>query len=277
MQAAGLWYDAATAQSLGQRALQEDAIIAHFPQGTTGGFAVLADGMGGHAAGDVAARIVLTEVFSDLLLRSGDPELPEADLPAVLRETAGLADQCLAAHVAGAPDTLGMGATLVVPLIRDGALWWISIGDSPLYLYRDRRLSQLNEDHSLAPQIDLMIQRGLISPDVGRRHPDRNVLTSVLHGQRIARIDCPEAPLRLKPGDILIVASDGIQSIDEDRLAAICAAHLRDPAFRLTAALLGEIERMADPDQDNASCAVIRVLPRRSLLTGALRRFRRAS
>lgn len=272
-----LWFDTATAQSLGRRTCQEDSVLAHFPLGTRMGFAVLADGMGGHAAGDVASRIVLGAVFDEILRKSTDPEAISTDIPATLTNAALRADRCLAAHVTGMPETAGMGATLVIPLVRDGALWWLSIGDSPLYLYRDRRLRQLNEDHSLAPQIDLMVARGLLDPVIGRHHPDRNVLTSVLHGQTIARIDCSQAPLPLRPGDLLVLASDGLQALDDDRIGALCAAHLRDPAARLAEAFMTALARCDDPDQDNATCAVIRVLPRRDSGNAMLRRYRQVS
>ncbi|MCC5973365.1 MAG: serine/threonine-protein phosphatase [Rubellimicrobium sp.] len=272
-----LWFDTATAQSLGRRACQEDAVLAHFPQGAPLGFAVLADGMGGHAAGDVASRIVLGTVFGAILRQTADPEALAADIPAALSHAARSADNCLAAHMAAVPETAGMGATLVIPLVRDASLWWLSIGDSPLYLYRDRRLRQLNEDHSLAPQIDMMIARGLLDPAVGRDHPDRNVLTSVLHGQSIARIDCSQVPLPLRPWDMIILASDGLQALDEDRISALCATHLRNPAARLAEAFMSELAQRDDPDQDNATCAVIRVLPRRDSGYAVLRRFRRVS
>jgi len=77
---ADLQYDVASAISLGKRDVQEDAIICDFPLGSELGFAVLADGMGGHAAGDIASKIVVTEVFSELKLQSGDPKGMEGDI-----------------------------------------------------------------------------------------------------------------------------------------------------------------------------------------------------
>jgi len=103
-------YDVTSAISLGRRDLQEDAIICDFPFGSSLGFAVLSDGMGGHAAGDIASKIVVTEVFSELKLQSGDPKHLEADMGEVLLGAATAANECLFAHAQSDPDTAGMGA-----------------------------------------------------------------------------------------------------------------------------------------------------------------------
>ena len=197
-------YDVASAISIGRRDCQEDAIVADFPQGAEHGFVVLADGMGGHAAGDIASKIVVTEVFSELKLQSGDPVRFERDINAILRAAVRTANDCVLNHATSYPRTNGMGATLLAPVLLGDWLHWISVGDSPLYLYRDGVLRQVNEDHSLAPQIDHMVRSGLMQPERGRTHPDRNCLTSVLIGMEIPRIDCPAQPIALKPGDIVV-------------------------------------------------------------------------
>lgn len=257
------WYDAATAQTLGYRHSQEDAVIASFPLGADAGFTVLADGMGGHAAGDLAARIVLTEVVSRMLGATADTRSLEVDVPAVLRAAALAADGGLRARVCAEPGLRGMGATLVAVLVLRDALWWISIGDSPLFLFRDGRLRQMNADHSLAPRIDLMLARGMIDADAARNHPDRNVLTSALFGGEIAQIDCPHQALALVPGDIVIAASDGLQFLPDTRIGAILAGLQGASAADVAAAFLAELACLDDPEQDNASVAVIRVMPRR--------------
>ena len=133
-------YDVATAISVGQRDHQEDAIVADFPIGSEIGFAVLSDGMGGHAAGDVASKIIVTEVFSELKLQSGNPEQFRKDIRSILVDAATAANQCLNGHVRTNPQATGMGATLVAPILMGNQLSWISVGDSPLYLFRDGEL-----------------------------------------------------------------------------------------------------------------------------------------
>ena len=258
---AELTYDVAAAVSIGSRDCQEDAIVADFPQGSGYGFVVLADGMGGHAAGDIASRIVVTEVFSELKLQSNDLTRFAREINPILHQAAQVANACVLAHATSHPGTRGMGATLLAPVLLGNRLHWISVGDSPLYLFRDGRLRQLNEDHSLGAQIDQMVRAGAMTEDRGRNHPDRNCLTSVLIGLEIPRIDCPRRPVILAPGDIVIASSDGLQFLRETDIAAILDARRDESSAAIAAALMQAIEELDDPDQDNVALAVIRIPP----------------
>ena len=252
-------YDVASGISQGARDYQEDAITADFPVGAGAGFVVLADGMGGHAAGDVASKIVLTEVFSVLKFHFADVEAFESRAPEILRGVADLANETLRQHTRSHPETDGMGATLVVPALVENRLWWISIGDSPLFLYRNGRLSQLNEDHSMAPQIDFMVKSGLMDPQVAANHPDRNCLISVLMGTRIPKIDCPAKPFELKAGDIVVCSSDGLQFLTNAQIEKVLARYRKTRSTEIAERLLDELNRLDDPDQDNISFTVIKV------------------
>ena len=252
-------YDVASGISQGARDYQEDAITADFPVGAEAGFVVLADGMGGHAAGDVASKIVLTEVFSELKFHFADVGAFETRAPEILRGVADLANETLRQHTRSHPETDGMGATLVVPALVENRLWWISIGDSPLFLYRNGRLSQLNEDHSMAPQIDFMVKSGLMDPQVAANHPDRNCLISVLMGTRIPKIDCPAKPFELKAGDIVVCSSDGLQFLTNAQIEKVLARYRKTRSTEIAERLLDELNRLDDPDQDNISFTVIKV------------------
>lgn len=252
-------YDVASAISQGARDYQEDAITSDFLVGADAGFVVLADGMGGHAAGDVASKIVLTEVYSDLKFQYADTQAFEARAPEILRSIADHANERLRLHTRQHPETHGMGATLVVPVMLENRLFWISIGDSPLFLFRDGYLTQLNEDHSMAPQIDFMVKSGLMDPKIGANHPDRNSLISVLVGGRIQKIDCPAKPMELRVGDIVICASDGLQFLTNDQIEKIVNKYRKKRSTEIAEVLLDEIRRLDDPDQDNVSFCVIKV------------------
>ncbi len=252
-------FDVASVLNRGCREYQEDAIATDFPQGAEFGYAVLSDGMGGHAAGDVASKIVVTEVFSELKFQSADGERFQRNVRDILRSAAVSANACMAAHTTSNPDTAGMGATLVAPVVVRDKLFWISIGDSPLYLYREGELRQLNEDHSLGPHIDYMVRSGMMSEDVGRNHPDRNALTSVLIGEAIERIDCPEQPFPLKHGDILVVASDGLQFLSNRQIRGVLSQNRRLDSSGIADRLLTELRELDDPEQDNVCFSVIKV------------------
>ena len=252
-------YDVASGISQGARDYQEDAITADFPVGAEAGFVVLADGMGGHAAGDVASKIVLTEVYSELKFHYADVDSFEARAPEILRGVVDLANQSLRHHARTHPETEGMGATLVVPALVENRLWWISIGDSPLFLFRNGKLTQLNEDHSMAPQIDLMVEAGLLDARTAANHPDRNCLVSVLMGSSIARIDCPVQPFELKAGDIVVCSSDGLQYLSHAQIEKVLARFRRTRSTEIAERLLEELGKLDDPDQDNISFSVIKV------------------
>jgi len=258
-QTSELRIDAASAISQGMRDYQEDAVVADFPLGADFGFVVLADGMGGHAAGDVASKIVMTEVFSELKFQSGAPNRFSANVTNILRDAADGANACIDAHVQENPDAEGMGATLVATVLVRNDLFWISVGDSPIYLFREGQLTQLNEDHSMAPQIDFMVESGLLDAELAKDHPDRNCLTSVLSGRDIPRIDCPEDPVVLQDGDIVIVSSDGLQFLSNAQIATVLEEAANEPASDIASALLDGLEALEDPDQDNISMTVMKV------------------
>ena len=220
---------------------------------------MVADGMGGHAAGDVASKIVVTEVFSELKFESANFSDYEKDVPRYLTSSAVNANSVVRAHVTEHPETRGMGATLVSVVLVENRMYWMSIGDSPLYHFRGGKMKQLNEDHSMAPQIDFMVKSGLLDPIAGKNHPDRNCLTSVILGDRVAKSDCPKTPFELEVGDIVVVSSDGLQYLEDDKIQKILNRYRRKKAAEIAGYLLEAIEALADPDQDNCTFSVIKL------------------
>lgn len=252
-------YDVAFVASKGARDYQEDTILSNFALGQRHGFVVIADGMGGHSSGDIASTLVASEIFAHFKMHSKDIEGATSNLPLVLREGAEKANDRLTIHTTTQNETKGMGSTLLAPVISGDKLSWISIGDSPLLLFRDGALRMLNKDHSMAPQIDLMVKSGALKPEEARNHPDRNVLTSVLNGDDIVKIDCPAAPVTLLPGDLLIAATDGLQFLSNAVIANILMTHQKASASLIAAGLLGTLEDLNDPQQDNVSFAIVKI------------------
>ena len=252
-------FDAACALSKGCRTYQEDAVIADFARGAETGIAVLADGMGAHAAGDIASKIVVTEVFSKLTFQRSDTQALEANIHNILHRAVMSANSCLKEHMLGFPETRGMGATLVAPVIVGRNLYWISIGDSPLFLFRGGNLTQLNEDHSMAPQIDFMVKSGLMGQEEGARHPDRNILTSVLCGEDVAKIDCPVDPVELQDGDMIIAASDGLQFLSDRQICDLLCENSGGRSAQIADLILSRLEALEDPDLDNVSFSIVKL------------------
>lgn len=252
-------FDVATVAYQGARDYQEDSIISHFPAGQPTGYAVLADGMGGHEAGNVASALVLSEVFSQLKMKELATAAEGADIPTMLRGMTRDANARITAHVTQHEETYGMGSTLLATLIQHDQLYWISVGDSPLFMFRDGALRQLNKDHSMAPQIDMMVKVGAMTPEVGRDHPDRNTLTSAITGKDIALIDCPEEPTKLMTGDILISSSDGLQFLTNEEITQVLKDTKNQPSAAIANALLDAVKALENPDQDNTAFAVVKL------------------
>lgn len=257
-------FEAASAISIGRRKYQEDALITDFALGADLGLVVLSDGMGGHAAGDVASKIAVTEVFSELKLQSGDIDRFEAQAPHILRDAARAANDCIGRHSKANTETSGMGATLLaLSFVRD-KLYWVSVGDSPLFMFKNGVLVRINADHSMAPQIDLMVALGQMSEADALHHPDRNCLTSVLCGVPIAKIDCPREPTGLAAGEIFIAASDGLQFLGDAEIQEVVRKNQKKTCAEIAAALVHELDKLGHPEQDNTALAVVRVLPVRA-------------
>ncbi len=251
-------YDMATTTHLGARDYQEDALLSQAVGPNVLGSVVVADGLGGHAAGDVASGIVSAEVFRQITAQNSDLLACKADIPALLTDAAQTANTQVGAHAMAHAETYGMGSTLLATIIVDNALSWASIGDSPLYLYRDGALQQLSTTHSMAPQIDMLVKIGALSEQEGRDHPSRHTLTSVIRGRDIKAIDCPKTPTILRDGDIVIVSSDGLQYLSDPQISGILAATSQQPAQKIADALVAALEDLDDPEQDNIAFAVIK-------------------
>lgn len=252
-------FDVACALDQGGRDYQEDSLVSDFAVGDDCGIVVLADGMGGHSAGDVASKIVVTEVFSELKFHSDLFFDHDESLPFVMENALRSANDCMREAMRENEESRGMGSTVIATVLAGNRMFWSSIGDSPLYHFRGRKMEQINEDHSMAPQIDLMAATGVIDPEEAANHPDRNCLTSAIAGGKINRVDNRGEALELNAGDIIVVSSDGLQFLDEKVIAKIIARNRRRPSTDIANALLQAVKGLNDPEQDNISFAVIKV------------------
>ena len=171
--------------------------------GESDGQAVLmvADGMGGHIAGEVASRLAINAAAS--------AELEPDDRVAA-------ANRAIREEVARQPDLEGMGTTLtLVELEPEGVARVAHVGDSRAYLYRDGELRQLTEDHTVAAEY---VALGHISADQADDHPQSHMLTRCLGLTRFVNVD--RIDLDLSHGDRLLLCSDGLNSmVPADRIA----------------------------------------------------------
>ena len=217
------------------------------------GLAVLADGMGGEGRGDLAAKVAVDSFIRTFERSALDP--PKRLRPALQSANAAL-DELKRSDPDLPPN---MGCTLLAALIWNGRLYWISVGDSMLYLVEQGELRQLNEDHSRAAEVDRALAAGAIDAQAARLDPRRHQLTSALVGREIPMIDECVTPVRLSAGDQVMVASDGVQTLSEKALSDAVAAAPRDGAEAAADAVMRALDRARDGDQDNAAVMMIDV------------------
>ena len=196
------WSSAAGSDRGRVRSGNEDSLL-HLPD--DGLFAV-ADGMGGHAAGEVASRLAV-EAVEDSLSDDGSP--PPADrMVEAVRE----ANRRILRDADEHPGRSGMGTTLTALALGAGRRWRIGhVGDSRAYLFRDGELRQLTTDHSW---VGRRVAAGELTKEEARRHPMSSVLERALGTSRRVEVDVEEG--RARPGDLFLLCSDGLTDMLPD-------------------------------------------------------------
>jgi len=247
----GYRHDLGNEQLLGARDDQQD----YFALADLGDdlLVVLADGMGGHAGGAVASELAVKAFVRhcrEVYQREGDSSPRDLLLPALQQ-----ANQAIAAGVGQYPTLAGMGSTLIAALLRAGRLYWVSVGDSLLYRWRDGAIERLNADHSLGADLDRRAGRGELGFDEAMNDPQRHVLRSALIGDPIAEVDLNTDGTTLRAGDRLLLASDGIATLVEPRIAALLGAP--GDAASVAAALATAVNAAGDPYQDNCTLVTV--------------------
>ncbi len=184
------------------------------------GFFALADGMGGHAAGEVASQMAVDRLTEDFLA-AGSDQLSAAALEQVLVAGTEAANLAIIERSEREPDKAGMGTTLTALALvaRERAYRITHVGDSRAYRLRAHTLVQLTTDHTWVQQ---QVQLGRLTPNLARRHPFANIVTRAL-GIR-AELDVDVVRGELQPGDVFLLCSDGLTGmLAEADIAGILA------------------------------------------------------
>jgi protein phosphatase len=255
-------FEFASRASTGARSYQEDAAFVH--AGAEGQaspaagqhaetlMAVLADGMGGHAGGALASSTACKKFLAAYAASLGD-------VPARLEEALKLANAAIGECVEENPALDGMGCTLIGTVFAAAGVQWVSVGDSPLFLLRGNEIVPLNEDHSLAPEIDKLAAAGRMSWEDAKSDPRRHFLRSALTGADMELIDRSHRPLALEPEDVVILASDGIHTLSEPDILRVATENIARGPEAVADALIAAVEAAGDLYQDNTTVVVVRV------------------
>ena len=187
------------------------------------GVFLVADGMGGHAAGEIASALA-TRAVGQTLTEGMDRGLQADALAAAMVESFRVADRAISQHVLDAPHTRGMGTTVTACVVcTDGTYRLGHIGDSRAYLLRGGQLAQLTTDHTW---VQREVDSGRLTPSRARRHPFRHIVTRALGADGKEEPDLLAG--QFEPGDLLLLCSDGLTGMIPDRqLAKILPLEIR--------------------------------------------------
>lgn len=239
--------DFSSKEFLGARTNQEDYSAFHIGSSGSQLLAVLADGMGGHSGGEIASKKAVDVFISTFKSNNSDSILVK--LGASLNQ----ANSEIASTISSSPALDGMGCTLVAMHVGPTGLQWISVGDSPLFLFRDGKLTRLNADHSMTPLIEEAVRLGNLSKEEALKHPDRHALRSAVSGEDLAIIDTSVEPLKLHRGDLVLLASDGLLSLSTNEISKVLKANLGKGAHAIVGKLIDAVVAKQKPKQDNTT------------------------
>ena len=237
------------------RSQNEDAVFANPHLG----LAILADGMGGYSAGEVASAMAVTllsaEIEEGLALKGAwelEEDSGEAYVNPLLRERIATANSAIFHAAQSQPQYAGMGTTLLLALFADNGVTVAHIGDSRLYRLRDESFTQVTRDHSLLQE---QIDCGLLTPEQARFSQNKNLVTRALGVDPVVE---PEIhSYAVEPGDIFLFCSDGLNDMVEDEAIGLT---LRNLSTNLDLAAT-QLVQMANDNggRDNVSVILVKV------------------
>lgn len=238
-----------------ERAHNEDAILVDGERKLV----VLADGMGGYQAGEVASQLAVDVVRDE----SSALDISEADLGRIdsdtgisvamrqLRGAIEKANNRICSVARGREELNGMGTTIVAARFYDGRVGIAHVGDSRCYRMREHKLEQLTRDHSYVQD---QLEKGLISEEDAKHSPQKNLITRALGIDAIAEADVKE--FRTRPGDIYLLCSDGLSDLVDDEALQAALSSEKAPADHIKYLIDAA---NANGGRDNISVILVRV------------------
>jgi protein phosphatase len=191
-----------------------------------GRLVVVADGMGGHLAGEVASRMAV-DVISRVYYESA------GDAMSALKDSFTAANREIYQSSTEVHGRNGMGTTCTALVLRNGTALTAHVGDSRLYLIRSGQIYLMTEDHSAVMEL---VKRGLLTREQARHHPDKNVILRALGSHSEVEVSTWDEPFPIRDGDRFLLCSDGLYDLVEDK--EIMDAVLAGDAHSACAALI---------------------------------------
>lgn len=189
-----------------RRKLNQDFVYtSEEPVGHLPNLFVVADGMGGHKAGDYASKLAVSTMVEEI--SGSDETIPEKLLGRAIEAANGKVRE-IAEKM---PELEGMGTTVVAASCDSGTLSVANVGDSRLYIIGGHEIRQITRDHSW---VEEMVRRGGLGRDEARNHPDKNIITRAVGAENTVKADF--FSVKLKEGDLILMCTDGLTNMLED-------------------------------------------------------------
>ena len=195
-----------------KRKINQDCIFScEVPLGNLPNLFIVADGMGGHNAGDYASSYTVKAIEREVMINESTEPVK------IIKEAIECANAEIFRKAEAEKDFQGMGTTAVVATIVDDIMYVANVGDSRLYVAGGSDLTQVTQDHSLIAE---MVRLGELTPEEGRHHPDKNIITRAIGTSEEVRIDFFD--MKLERGNQILMCSDGLTNmVGDDRIFEI--------------------------------------------------------
>jgi len=209
--------------------------------------------MGGLAKGREASLIAKDAMLREYEQKSLAEPIPEALNRSLIAANGAVFEM---ARLDGREGEVG--TTLVAAVIKDNELYWVSVGDSRIYLWRQGKLTQLSMDHDFKLYLSREVRNGNLSLEEAENHPERDALVSYLGLKELTEVDRNEEPLILEVGDRVLLCSDGLyNAISEEEISQLISDHPQDAADALIEAVIAKGKH----NQDNVTVAILACEP----------------
>lgn len=228
-----------------KRQLNQDYVYtSEMPIGNLPNVFIVADGMGGHNAGDYASKYTVETIVQEIA------RAKENNPVTIIKNAIGIANEHIRQKAEEDVHLYGMGTTLVVATCLGNILQVANVGDSRLYVVNDR-ITQITRDHSL---VEEMVRLGGIDRETARSHPDKNIITRAIGASETVKVDF--FTVKLQRGDIVLMCSDGLTNMLEDEEIRMILNGQRDIVEKAE-----ELVRAANNNGGKDNIAVVLIEP----------------
>lgn len=172
---------------------------------------VVCDGMGGAKSGNIASTLA-ADVFLQEIAATRKPGMADEQVGKMLKSAVKQANFSVYDQAMQFPEFSGMGTTLVAAYVENGKAFVVNVGDSRAYLLNQNGIGRITTDHSL---VQLMIQRGELTPEQARRYPGKNLITRAIGTESV--VECDLFRLHVERGDSILLCTDGLSNLVDDQ------------------------------------------------------------